>query len=538
LHNPNPISAQKSILSFFIRIRLVTESLCNSWFNHPIAHSDTPPRTQALQQAFLIITLTFLKRGIPMTRITQVSQWLLASSALWLAGQALADSPFNADRSLFIRDIDTLEHPNLNELRLPNVMNTLAADAKRLNKDDKSVTGNILWARLWAQLGNNCNTKKINGFTTTCRPNEAAQGKTPALMSQYRLISIVNRFDLRDKTDFRDCGEYRLIYALQQKNKKAAIDTFDRALIIFEGELRNPKPGKEVGCEQVARFWRNLSDEANFGTRAQKIEDFFMRGENVSNAAQPTTDRIVYGPNYGIGRGQLRVNLFKNDDWMLAELRFSVSGKASGFIAQPVKSNPAGLLFTPKAKNDPFSAQKNLLQSQFPTKIASLYGANLANIGLINSPSLNNSQSFSMGTRADEQNYLLQIKKNPTFFAAVGKAVDAKNKTVSAGDKLSKEQLVNRATTQSCAGCHQPASFGLTDKNSLGSGKSWPNSLGFVHVSETLSGKQYPISAALRDVFIPARKADLEAFVKAADAGRLTKTAKVTATSDHRRAPN
>ncbi len=63
---------------------------------------------------------------------------------------------------------------------------------------------------------------------------------------------------------------------------------------------------------------------------------------------------------------------------------------------------------------------------------------------------------------------------------------------------VSPAQLMNRAGTMTCGGCHQ---FSAEDgNNDLGNNATWPASLGFVHVDETGA-----LSPLLNDVFIPQR---------------------------------
>ena len=70
------------------------------------------------------------------------------------------------------------------------------------------------------------------------------------------------------------------------------------------------------------------------------------------------------------------------------------------------------------------------------------------------------------------------------------------------GSDLTPTQLVDRALTQSCAGCHK-----LSSGRDLGHGLTWPTAR-FVHVDE-----DGHIFLALRDVFLPYRQAVLEAFL-------------------------
>lgn len=71
------------------------------------------------------------------------------------------------------------------------------------------------------------------------------------------------------------------------------------------------------------------------------------------------------------------------------------------------------------------------------------------------------------------------------------------------GSTLTTSNLLDRATSQTCAGCHQ-----LSSNAELGEGLSFPPSLGFVHIDESRQ-----LSPALKDVFLPARLRALERFI-------------------------
>jgi hypothetical protein len=75
------------------------------------------------------------------------------------------------------------------------------------------------------------------------------------------------------------------------------------------------------------------------------------------------------------------------------------------------------------------------------------------------------------------------------------------------------KQLVNRALALSCAGCHQPSSFGLLAANSIGSGMSWPDSAAFVHVRAEAVAGVHALSPALTTTFLPARAQNLASML-------------------------
>ncbi|MEY4511819.1 MAG: hypothetical protein RLZZ450_3941 [Pseudomonadota bacterium] len=81
------------------------------------------------------------------------------------------------------------------------------------------------------------------------------------------------------------------------------------------------------------------------------------------------------------------------------------------------------------------------------------------------------------------------------------------------GSSLSPTNIVARAQTMTCAGCHQ-----LSNNAPLGGGLVWPPSLTFTHVTERqieqVAGSQrYVISPALVLNFLPHRKLIMESFL-------------------------
>jgi hypothetical protein len=100
---------------------------------------------------------------------------------------------------------------------------------------------------------------------------------------------------------------------------------------------------------------------------------------------------------------------------------------------------------------------------------------------------------------------------NSTSFKA-----SIQTKLTSTGSVLSPNDLVIRAQTQTCAGCHQ-----LSVGAQLGGGVgSWPATLGFTHEKLAMpepngpDGPRYQISDALKCVFLPFRKHVIETFLQ------------------------
>jgi hypothetical protein len=87
--------------------------------------------------------------------------------------------------------------------------------------------------------------------------------------------------------------------------------------------------------------------------------------------------------------------------------------------------------------------------------------------------------------------------------AAVALRVALQRQLTATGSSLTTSNLLDRATTQTCAGCHD-----VSSNADLGGGLFWPPSNGFTHVDE-----RGTLSPALTDVFLPHRAAVLERFI-------------------------
>ena len=103
------------------------------------------------------------------------------------------------------------------------------------------------------------------------------------------------------------------------------------------------------------------------------------------------------------------------------------------------------------------------------------------------------------------------------------KTQNAVGNSLGAGAAINYLDMLNRAQALTCAGCHQ-----LSNGAPLGGGLgNWPNSLDFVHTSESelesdpansaipAIPKSFKISDALKNVFLPHRKCVIEAFINA-----------------------
>lgn len=382
---------------------------------------------------------------------------------------------------------------------------------------------------------------KVNGFPFNKCPRPEGVEATGAdtdianlIDNEYKPIGLVNRLDLADK-GWKNCGEHRIVYGKNGSNGKN--------LIIFEAVLPNPKPGCRSGCRNVVDFWLDLSDESDPVKRAEKLEEFYYVGLSGFKAVVHTNHYTsgvssVYG---GSSSGQIRTNQFLSRPgmprlWTLKEFKtfLSCAGGTCDYDILPssVKVNPYGVLWSRDVANGTVpalppdngyaSAIANLssLAKNFQAEVkAQVTADKLAN------PDIN---SFTYEVKLDKnaaesQSQSATIDHYPSqFINSTDATFRTELNTLAAGFSLTGAQIVNRATANSCAGCHLPNGFGLTNANAIGPGVSWPSALSFVHVDTLptvdLSAQPgfdatkfdgnvqgFDLSPALLDVFLPAR---------------------------------
>lgn len=383
-------------------------------------------------------------------------------------------------------------------------------------------TGTLLYRQLWDSFDTtanaafpgtpHCDDPGINGFPLDCgatgRPEVAFKTTNTGIFTP---VALMNRFDLAPASGAH-CGEYRIIYA------RTGGSFGGRDFIIFEGALPNPDPSCGIeSCRPVVDFWENLENlKPNSSALADALDAFYFTG---SNGFEPVVHPGHYGSSGGggygaTGAGQIRTNLFLNNvNWQLREhhltqpcgvKKLAVPGLPPvpcKLVMTPVtdKSNPFKSLFS-ASSTDPRAAQ---FQADFPAQVAALASDDVNLIGLATADTFNAGQSNSQVSSERYQSQLPPVGVSNLFTLAIGAELAAIGRT-----DLTPRDIASRATTQSCAGCHQlsPTNFG---GGTLGGSvnPSWPSSRGFVHVDE--SGF---LSPALWCTFLPFRKSVLDAF--------------------------
>jgi hypothetical protein len=322
----------------------------------------------------------------------------------------------------------------------------------------------------------------------------------------FHALAFVNRFDLAPANG-QHCGEYRMVFAKNSGTTK----NNDRLIISFEGRLPNPNPSAGLAaCRPVAQFWADLSSMEDVNDRAQALRTFFIDG-------LPGFAPIVHPNSFGLIGGQIRTNQFMFQFmaqlWQLREYKFIKQCPGGNCKVEiwnmGAKSNPEPELFSPEGTS-PLGPQA---RADFLTQMPTLLAGNLQDIKLNLSTAYNTTHSDSFNNMNE---YGAQIGTFPAFQDAITARLTQLGQT-----DITWRQLADRATTQSCAGCHMPK----TTRN-LGAGLIWPPSNGFTHIDEQRTetivddlgmviGTRPLISPALKTTWLPLRKQNLESFLAA-----------------------
>lgn len=444
-----------------------------------------------------------------------------------VAPPPLTEADIDVHKSLFVHDRATL---GAADFSLSHTLGQLAAQA--VTAGALGETAETLFVKLWdtqapapgvEPSAAHCDDDggQVNGYPVSCRPSEAQQANSPATqMGRYHAVGLVNRFDLAHE-GWRNCGEHRIVYGRSDGQ---------RNFIIFEAVLPNPTPGCRSGCKPVAEFWASLSDPTmTDAARAAALHDFFYVGlpgfREVVHIDHYTAKGA--GSSYGSsGSGQVRTNQFLQGPWLLKEFSLALDCGASPCVATVVptmvKVNPFGTLWNQEVASDlasPFQVRATSFQGDFLSQVASLSGVDggtcpaagvdIGKMGYAVDPLFDAAESAQTGAAPD--NYRSAFNPAGAVVAGLFRQQLAASPDLCG---LTATQVVNRALSSSCAGCHEPGSFGLSAPGALGPvvtpagpASAWPNSLGFVHTQETADATGiHALSPALLDVFLPLRR--------------------------------
>ena len=341
----------------------------------------------------------------------------------------------------------------------------------------------------------------LNGYPLECPRFEGSLAFS-AVPSDFIPVALFNRFDLAP-TDGAHCGEYRIVYS----------STAVSGAIILEGQLPNPHPECGIeACRPVAEFWQGLSSVTSEAVLGERLREFYFKG---LSGFSPVIHPQSYGLGaksgaYGTGGGQIRTNTITSS-WQLREFQLAQSSEmvkgGPRLFANPVtvKNNPFGELFDFTSSRP----EAGSFQSFFTGggEIASLAATNVNNVAMATHDKFNAGQST---VSFDPVNDYVTSLDNGGAGNPFIQDIDAELQNIfctpgiPCTPPLTPQNIADRATSQSCAGCHE-----LSNSRDMGNGMTWPNSLGFLHV-----GFGGDLSEALTCVFLPHRRSVLLSFVR------------------------
>ena len=355
----------------------------------------------------------------------------------------------------------------------------------------------------------------FNGFPRRCpTPEGSFATEKPFAPRRYIPIAIINRFDLTP-LDGSNCGQYRLIFARLDNTVTipGLIVLGDTLHFIFEGVLPNPRPESGLaGCRPVAQFWADLSNVDSISARRARLEEFFFAG---LPGFAPAIRAEHYGRSTGGGirsfqwqlKGSARPRFYQ------FQLEKRCAGAQCRVVMEPaVLENLAmGKFFDARIK----TPQAERFRDFFITQVKTLTIPD-KNQFFLNIPS-----EFLLGESDPIDSEPLFIYFTSFSFSLnspegqeFSRRIESEARRL--GSNLSAIQIVNRAQSQNCYGCHSNAELNFDEIP--GGPPLLPIAVIFQHVSERNeekgeAGNRFAISRAMRETFIPHRMEVLRTFL-------------------------
>lgn len=296
-----------------------------------------------------------------------------------------------------------------------------------------------------------------------------------ATWSHVRPIAIVNRFDLAP-ADHSNCGEYRVIFT--QRNGSRT-----RLHIALEAVVPNPHPDRgKAGCTGVAAFWWELAGIDSAATRRDRLEDFFFHSGGIDRE--------------GFARaGKIRTSEISDGRPEFAQFemkRHCDSGQpcVSRLTRVPLDNMPDAALF------DATHERAEAFRRDFLRQVASLA------IPDVNRYFMRVDRAYSVSnvdTLVPPFNYRLPFRRSLRAPAGLAFRKRIAEELKKAGSDLMPEDIIDRAETQNCAGCHGKP-------GPVGGGGVFPKAFEQgEHISDESLLQAARLSPALEEVFIPYR---------------------------------
>ena len=348
----------------------------------------------------------------------------------------------------------------------------------------------------------------FNGFPRRCPTAEATIAATAPDLARFRPLALINRFDMAP-ADGANCGQYRMIFAAVVTPTSAR---YSRIHLILEAVLPNPHREEGLrGCRPVAQFWADLSSIDSPVERRVRLEKFFFDG---IDGFEPVVRADHYTAASGGGIRSRQLASAETQRWRAYQFHVDRQCPASGLctlrlVPDLLENLPFGPMFD--ATND--------------TPVARAFRENF--VAQVPALAVNDLNAFRMNV----DSRFLVVESDPVddFFAfdflipfrqsqssEAGKAfraqIDAELKRV--GSALTPEDIVARAQTQTCNGCHFVP-------QSIGGGLIFPGALDTNQVHDLVtntgnedSGSRWATSPAMDKVFLPNRMRILKEFLE------------------------
>jgi hypothetical protein len=335
----------------------------------------------------------------------------------------------------------------------------------------------------------------LNGFARRCPTAEGSLAAEPFTSGEYIPIEIANRFDMA-APDGSNCGQYRIVFAR----------TTPKLHAIFEAFLPNPHPEKGIeGCRAVAQFWADLSSVSSLDERRARLETFFFDG-------LPGFEPVVAPAHYASPGG---VRTLQETSPTLQMLQFRlvqqcVAGTCTmRFVPDVLENTPLGHLLDASDQSDRAVRFRDEFVRQLPNLAiadASSYFINLPNEYLL--PDITPPDGSSRFI------YDITFGKSASPAAANAYRARIQSELTKMGSTLKPEDIVTRAETLNCVGCH----FIFAD---IGNGVIFPQPLpkGQQVTEDALvdgeagAKTRYAVSDVVSKIFLPNRMKILKDFL-------------------------
>jgi len=345
----------------------------------------------------------------------------------------------------------------------------------------------------------------FNGFPRQCPTPEGIHAATPPELNHFTPLALINRFDMAP-ADGANCGQYRIVYFnyLQQPPSRLSM--------ILEAVLPNPHREQGIaGCKAVAQFWADLSAVDSTVERRVRLEKFFFDGlpgfEGAIRAAH-------YSQASGGGIRTRQTNLPPTSRWR--GYQFHVEQQCGSGAPCALRMTPdvlENLPFGPMFDANVDTPAARAFREHFLTQISTLA------INDLNQYRMNIDRQYLLGESdplEDVRAFNYQVPFNNSQSTDAGKAfraqIDAELKRI--GSTLTPENIVARAETQTCAGCHFVP-------QSVGGNLIFPGALDASHVLNNVritgddgAESRWATSGAMDNVFIPNRMRILRDFLQ------------------------